>query len=90
MDLKYVECEYEWHRWTSMNTVHSSRCVLIMASKKKSAPEFFPELTTYCQQCLGLAFCLFATGSRMALGPTQPPIQWVPGALSRGSKVVGA
>jgi hypothetical protein len=25
---------------------------------------------------------LFTTASRMALGPTQLPIQWVPGALS--------
>jgi hypothetical protein len=25
-----------------------------------------------------------------ALGPTQPHIQWVPGALSRGSKAIGA
>jgi hypothetical protein len=28
----------------------------------------------------------FATASRPALGPTQPPIQWVPGALSHGLK----
>jgi hypothetical protein len=26
----------------------------------------------------------FSTASRLALGPTQPPIQWVPGVLSLG------
>jgi hypothetical protein len=29
---------------------------------------------------------LFATASKMALEPTQPPIQWVPEALSLGIK----
>jgi hypothetical protein len=29
---------------------------------------------------------LFITPSRQVLGPTQPPIQWVPGALSPGAK----
>jgi hypothetical protein len=34
----------------------------------------------------GLGIFLFITMSRMALGPTQPPIQWVPWALSLGVK----
>jgi hypothetical protein len=32
----------------------------------------------------GLGIFLFTTASRMALGLTQPPIQWVPGAFSMG------
>jgi hypothetical protein len=31
---------------------------------------------------VGLGIFLFTTASRPALEPTQPPIQWVPGALS--------
>jgi hypothetical protein len=30
----------------------------------------------------GLGILLFTTASRKSLGPTEPPIQWVPGALS--------
>jgi hypothetical protein len=33
-----------------------------------------------------LGIFLFTTTSRIALGPTQPPIQWVRGALSLGVK----
>jgi hypothetical protein len=36
-----------------------------------------------------LGIFLFTTASRTALGPTQPPIQWVPGALSLGVKRSG-
>jgi hypothetical protein len=31
----------------------------------------------------GLGILLFTTASRSAPGPTQPPIQWIPGAFSR-------
>jgi hypothetical protein len=34
----------------------------------------------------GLVIFLFATTSRLALGPTQPRIQWEPGALFQGVK----
>jgi hypothetical protein len=37
----------------------------------------------------GLGIFLFTTAARPALGPTQPPIQWVPGALSFGVKRPG-
>jgi hypothetical protein len=39
------------------------------------------------QQRLGIF--LFTTTFRMALGPIQPPIQWVPGALSLEVKWLG-
>jgi hypothetical protein len=37
----------------------------------------------------GLGIFLFTTASRPALGPIQPPIQWVPGADSHGVKRPG-
>jgi hypothetical protein len=37
----------------------------------------------------GLRVFLFSTASRLALGPTQPPIQWILEALSPGPKRPG-
>jgi hypothetical protein len=37
----------------------------------------------------GLGIFLYTTMSRLALGPTHPPIQWVPGTLSLGVKRPG-
>jgi len=36
-----------------------------------------------------LGIFLFTTASRTGLGPTQHPIQWVPGAFSLGVKRLG-
>jgi hypothetical protein len=45
--------------------------------------------TTGVRLLSGAGSFLFAIASRLALGPTQHPIQWVPGALSLGVKRLG-
>jgi hypothetical protein len=37
----------------------------------------------------GAEVCLFSSASKPALEPTQPPIRWVPEALSSGVKQLG-
>jgi hypothetical protein len=61
--------------------------------KGKVIPVLLIELSTTPCRCIqivrGLGIFLFTTASRTALGPTQPPIQCVPGALSPGVKRLG-
>jgi hypothetical protein len=49
---------------------------------------FDTSLAQFCSR-RGLRTFIFSTASRTILGPTQPPIQWVPGALSLGVKQQG-
>jgi hypothetical protein len=69
--------------------LHTSLSVMILYCS------FSPLLQTALHRVLGLhsrrgmGIFLFTTASRTALGPTQPPIQWVPGALSLGVKRPG-
>jgi hypothetical protein len=42
------------------------------------------QFTTFYLISLGLGIFLFTTTTRPALGPTQPPIQWVTGSISLG------
>jgi hypothetical protein len=46
-------------------------------------------VTSYRLDNGGVKNFLFSMSSRLALGSTQPPIQWVPGALSLGVKRPG-
>jgi hypothetical protein len=49
----------------------------------------FPFQCCHTKTDVGLGILLFTTASRPALGPTQLPIQWVPGVLSLGIKRPG-
>jgi hypothetical protein len=57
------------------------RIFLFTASPPSSA-----EAWCSVKKAQGQHYLTFTTASRPAVGPTQPPIQWVPGALSLGIK----
>jgi hypothetical protein len=46
----------------------------------------FTEMHEHNFKCCFLSSFPLASTFRPALGPTQPPVKWVPGVLSRGGK----
>jgi hypothetical protein len=66
---------------------HPISC-LVSCGTETYEPCFFKRKRVFMS--LSVIFCymlfLLAPASRSALGPTQPPIQWVPGVLSPGVK----
>jgi hypothetical protein len=71
-----VQQQLTGHR--TLNTVHSHRTV------NNGHRTLETEHWTLDTEQWTLGIFLFTTASRTALGPTQPPIQWVLGALSLG------
>jgi hypothetical protein len=61
-------------------SVQSRDSLVGIATRLRARQSGFLEFDS--RRCLGIF--LFTTASRMVLGPIQPPIQWVPGALSLG------
>jgi hypothetical protein len=60
---------------THFNTSHDSSVGIALGYR-------LGDLVSSVRFPAGVGNFLFTTVSRTALGPTQPPIQWVPGALS--------
>jgi hypothetical protein len=55
--------------------------------KNATLPQYTFVAWCSVKKSAGLGIFLFTTASRLALGSAQPPIQWVPGALSLGVKL---
>jgi hypothetical protein len=91
MPMKFSECLHFKH--TCILIACSQRSPSTPLSSYALCPTMLPLLETFLELLLwsqrGLGIFLFTTASRTALGPTQPPIQWEPGALSLGVKRPG-
>jgi hypothetical protein len=79
--LSLVRAELSMYYWITKKSCGSSVGIpLGYGLDDRGSRVRFPE---------GLGIFLFTIASRTALGSTQPPIQWVPEALSRGLKRPG-
>jgi hypothetical protein len=81
-------------RWitvvTSVPTIGVDKQVQILVKNwKTTANGYLSGILLGFDSQQGLEIFLFTTESRTAPGPIQPPIQWVPGALSLGVKQLG-
>jgi len=72
------------HQISSINLLRSFRDICPEGWGNKF--EFPPTMPSFHDSQRGLGIFSFTTASRPALRPTQPSIQWVPGALSMGVK----
>jgi hypothetical protein len=81
--MEVVACDNEYLR-----TGFTERRELVLKNSDERLKDMDIEYHLHNSRGNWPNFCLlyFTTASRTALGPIQPPIQWVPGALSLGVK----
>jgi hypothetical protein len=76
---QWLKTEIKWKmnvKWSTLRSYHSCICGVSMGNGLESR----------CWIPGRGEIFRFSTASRPVLGPTHTPIQWVPGALSRGLK----
>jgi hypothetical protein len=97
-----IRTMWQWmvdKRWFEMDGERKSRCLIWAAIPKYEEPGQFSRYSDWlpARQLTGGSLSpdrvknfLFSTSSRPTLGPTQPLIKWMPGALPLGDKEAGA
>jgi hypothetical protein len=67
-------------KWLSGEKTNVSKTISVLGGRLIARENFISHRFNFWRGAM-MGFFLFATASRPALGHTQPPIQWVPGAL---------